>query len=274
MPSKMSSTQPPELSERGAATDPGAPSELSEIARRVAQITAQNNQLFRRLIEGEQRFRGLAKAVWKVQEEERRRLARELHDGIGQTLTALINQLQRVRQRGAGELDGGLAEALDIAGLALQDVRELSRLLRPPVLDDLGLRAGLTWLARTLREHTGLQTAIDWQEEGDERLDPDLETLVFRIVQEGLNNVVKHSGQREARLVVRRAGSRLEIEITDQGRGFDPAQVLSPAGGATGLGLRGIRDRIDLFGGRLELDAAPERGCRLRVFIPMSETRR
>jgi two-component system NarL family sensor kinase len=248
--------------------DDGKPA-LERIAERVEQIGASNERLLERMVEGERRFRGLAKSVWKVQEEERRRLARELHDGIGQTLTALINQLRRVKQ---DDSNGSLEAAIEVAELALKDVRELSRLLRPPVLDDLGLRAAVTWLARTLREHSGLLTTIDWQAGEGDRLDPELETLIFRIAQEGLNNVVKHSGQLHARLGVRRHAGSLEFEIADEGRGFDVAQTLGPADGATGLGLRGIRDRIELFGGRLAIESAPGRGSRLRVVVPLVET--
>jgi two-component system sensor histidine kinase UhpB len=249
--------------------DNGTAPALEQIAERVEQISARNERLLERMIEGEKRFRGLAKSVWKVQEEERRRLARELHDGIGQTLTALINQLRRVPSGGAA--NGGLDAAIEVAELALRDVRELSRLLRPPVLDDLGLRAGIAWLARTLREHSELQTSIDWQADEGERLDPELETLIFRIAQEGLNNVVKHSGQREARVTARRRAESFEFEIADDGRGFDVARVLGPAGDATGLGLRGIRDRIELFGGRLAIESTPDRGSRLRVVVPLPE---
>jgi len=245
---------------------------LEQIAERVEQISARNERLLERMIEGEKRFRGLAKSVWKVQEEERRRLARELHDGIGQTLTALINQLRRLGPGGAA--NGGLAAAIEVAELALRDVRELSRLLRPPVLDDLGLRAGIAWLARTLREHSDLQTTIDWQADEDERLDPELETLIFRIAQEGLNNVVRHSGQHEARLSARRHAGSFEFDIADDGGGFDVARVMGPAGDATGLGLRGMRDRIELFGGRLAIESAPGRGSRLRVFVPLPGARK
>jgi two-component system, NarL family, sensor kinase len=272
LPGKTPPNPPPEHdAQRRAAA--GAPATeaggLNEIVRRITQIAAQNEQLFRRLVEGEQRFRGLAKAVWKVQEEERRRLARELHDGIGQTLTALINQLQRQHQRSDPATGSALADSIAIAGQALEDVRELSRLLRPPVLDDLGLRAALSWLARILRQHAGLQTRIEWDAPDEERFDPEVETLVFRIVQEGLNNIVKHSGVSDATIAVRRDAERLEIDIADQGRGFDPRQALCAANGATGLGLRGIRDRIELFGGKLELRAAPGSGSRLHVSIPL-----
>ncbi len=252
-------------------TETGDSPALERIAERVEQISARNERLLERMLEGEKRFRGLAKAVWKVQEEERRRLARELHDGIGQSLTALINQLRRM-PAGEDTIDD-LEAAIQVAELALTDVRELSRLLRPPVLDDLGLQAGLTWLARMLREQSGLTTSIEWQAGADERLDPDLETLIFRIAQEGLNNVLKHSGQLEARLTVRRHGGNLEFTIADTGRGFDVARLLSPADGATGLGLRGMRDRIELFGGQFAVESAPGCGSRLRVVVPLAGTR-
>lgn len=251
--------------------DSGQVPALERIAERVEQISERNERLFNRMVEGEKRFRGLAKSVWKVQEEERRRLARELHDGIGQTLTALINQLRRLPT--GGPANGGLEAAIEVAELALRDVREMSRLLRPPVLDDLGLRAGIAWLARTLREHSELQTAIEWQAEEDERLDPELETLIFRIAQEALNNVIKHSGQREARLTARRHAGSFELEIADDGRGFDVASVLGPAGDATGVGLRGIRDRVELFGGRLAIESTPGKGSRMRVIVPVVEAR-
>lgn len=243
---------------------------LEEIAERVRQISARNDLLLARMIDGEQHFRGLAKSVWRVQEEERRRLARELHDGVGQTLTALINQLRRVRPGDGG--NGALQAAIEIAELALGDVREMSRLLRPAVLDDLGLRAGLTWLARTLHEHCGLDATLDWAAGADERLDPELETLIFRIAQEGLNNVIKHSGQHAAQIAVRRHAESLEFEIADGGRGFDALRALAPAQSAAGLGLRGMRDRVELFGGRFAIESAPGRGSRLRVVVPLAES--
>lgn len=245
-----------------------------DILRRLASVSAQNERLLQRLADSEQRFRGLAKAVWKVQEEERGRLARELHDGIGQTVTALINQLRRMQKRTpAPETAPDLAEAVRIAELALADLREMSRLLRPPVLDDLGLRAGLSWLTRTVHEHTGVETEIDWQADLEERFDPELETLVFRIVQEALNNIVKHSGERRAQLAVSRGSGGLAVEITDAGRGFDPVQALAADDKAPGFGLRGIRDRVELFGGHLALETAPGRGCRLRAILPAAEAR-
>jgi two-component system, NarL family, sensor kinase len=247
--------------------DAGSVASIDEIAMRLEQIRARSDRLVEQLFEGERRFRSLAKAVWMVQEEERRRLARELHDGIGQTLTALVNQLRRPGR--PGEAGSDAEDPVHIAELALRDVRELSRLLRPPVLDDLGLKAGLAWLVRTLRERGGLAVSFDWRGPED-RLDPEHETLVFRIAQEALNNAAKHAGRGEARLAVQRHPDRIELEIADDGRGFDVAQALSPEGGAAGLGLRGIRDRVEMFSGRFSIESAPGRGSRLRVVVPLA----
>jgi len=251
---------------------------MHDIVDRVRDITHANERLFARLIEGERRFRGLAKAVWRVQEEEQRRIARELHDGIGQTLTALTHQLERLREKLAPalstELAAGLADSVEMARLALNESRELSRLLRPPVLDDLGLAAALSWLARTLEQRTGLmvELALEALERGDERLDPDLETLVFRLVQEALTNVLKHSGVERAEVALRRTGESLELRVSDAGRGFDPAAVLAGgAMGASGSGLRGMRDRVELFGGRLEIAATPGGGTRLTAAMPLRD---
>jgi two-component system sensor histidine kinase UhpB len=254
-------------------TRPGPPEAegppgLEHIAARLAEINARNERLMAQMVDGERRFRTLAKAVWKVQEEERRRLARELHDGIGQTLTALVNRLRRQPRRDDA---GGDADPLEIAELALRDVRELSRLLRPPVLDDLGLKAAMHWLARTMRAQAGLAVSVEWQgEEG--RLDAEVETLVFRVAQEALTNVIKHAGVNAARIAVRRLPDDFELAIADDGRGFDVDLVLAPGGGAAGLGLRGIRDRVELFGGQFAIESSAGRGSALRIVVPLAGT--
>ena len=252
----------------GTAGDVSADERLAGVARRVREITRENERLFGELVAGERRFRGLAKAVWKVQEEERRRLARELHDGIGQTLTALKNQLEWLERRApADESREGLATAVKLSARALEETRELSRLLRPAVLDDLGLQPALRWLARTLRQQTGLEVALEL-EANDGALDPDLETLVFRVTQEALNNVVKHAGVAAAEVRLRRRGDRLRLRIADRGDGFDPHSVLGPATGSSGVGLRGIRDRSELFGGKMRVESRPGEGTVVEVDLP------
>jgi two-component system NarL family sensor kinase len=246
---------------------------MHDIVDRVRDITLANERLFSRLLDGERRFRGLAKAVWRVQEEERRRLARELHDGLGQTLTALTHQLERLGEKLDGtvppELSARLADSVEMARLALNESRELSRLLRPPVLDDLGLVAALSWLARTLEQRTDLKVELTL-DPLVERVDPDLKTLVFRLVQEALTNVLRHAGVDRAQVEVWRSGESLVLRVADAGRGFEPQEFLGE-GATTGSGLRGMRDRLELFGGRLAIASGHGQGTVLSAAVPLAE---
>jgi two-component system sensor histidine kinase UhpB len=248
------------------------PEAIQSIAARVNELTKANERLFHELITAERRFRSVSRSVWRVQEEERRRLARELHDGIGQTLTALKNQLEVTRRqngRSAEATEGRIDEALTMAAQALEDTRELSRLLRPAVLDDLGLAPAISWLARTVRERFSLEVALNVTGL-DDRMDSEIETLAFRIVQEALTNVAKHSGAASARVEVNRTALHLYLRIADEGRGFDPRLDLDAGHQDGGVGLRGMRDRAELFGGTLSIDSTPGRGTRIEVRVPLS----
>lgn len=242
---------------------------LADIAAQVERISTENERLFRRLLDGERRFRGLARSVWQVQEEERRRLARELHDSIGQTLVGLIHQVERLAGRVTGEESRGLAADVEaLARQALDETRELSRLLRPPVLDDLGLEPALGWLARTLGERTGLETALDCSL-SPEPLDPELETLVFRVVQEAMSNAIRHAPGARVTVWVKQGRASLEVEVRDDGPGFEADAMMAAGGPATSAGLRGMRDRVALFGGRLDIRSAPGEGTAVHIELPL-----
>jgi signal transduction histidine kinase len=245
---------------------------IQSIAARLQELTKENERLFRELIGAERRFRSLSRSVWRVQEDERRRLARELHDGIGQTLTALKNQLEGTRRldgRSRETTDEGIGAALDMAAQALHDTRELSRLLRPAVLDDLGLSPALTWLARTVGERFAIE--VDLQLRGlEERFDSEVETLAFRVVQEALTNVAKHSGASQAQVEIERSAGHLRIRVSDPGRGFDPLSAMDATRSDAGVGLRGMRDRAELFGGTARIDSGAGRGTRIEVLVPLS----
>lgn len=255
-----------------ATTTPEDPEAFrAAILQQLHELTTDHQRLLQAVSRSERRFRQLAKSVWHVQEEERRRLARELHDGLGQTLTALTNQLQRLhddaRDRGNLGFERRLADTLAITRGALDDTRELSRLLRPTLLDDLGLDAALAWLARWLSERS--EVAITLESGLDEqRLHADIETLVFRITQEALTNVIRHSGARHARIVIRPSPLLLTLCIDDDGHGFDPAP-LSDTERSNGGGLRGLRDRAELFGGRVEIRSQPDQGCSVLLSLPL-----
>ena len=250
------------------------PDPLQAIAQDVARITAENARLLDRLGQGEKRFRLISQGILRIQEAERGRISRELHDGVGQSLTALkmeLEMLERSASLDQGALRSRLAELTRIADRSLQDVRQLSRLLRPQMLDELGLVPTLRWLARTVQEGTGL--AVHLSIEGlEERVHPDLETIVYRLVQEALTNVAKHAQAASAHVRLRCGGGRLLLSVRDEGRGFDPRQALE-ADAARGGGLRGMRDRVDLFGGRFELRSAAGSGTSVEVELPLDGDR-
>jgi two-component system sensor histidine kinase UhpB len=250
------------------------PDPLQAIAQDVARITAENARLLDRLAHGEKRFRLISQGILRIQEAERGRISRELHDGVGQSLTALkieLEMLENAASLDQGALRSRLAELTRIADRSLQDVRQLSRLLRPQMLDELGLVPTLRWLARTVQEGTGL--GVDLSIEGmEERVHPDLETIVYRLVQEALTNVAKHAQARSAHVRLRCDGGRLLLSVRDEGRGFDPRQALG-ADAARGGGLRGMRDRVDLFGGRFELRSAAGSGTSVEVELPLEGDR-
>lgn len=261
--------------------DPAPPEAVPEgidPIERLRGIHRENERLFERLVEGEQRFRSLARSVWEVQEEERRRVAHELHDGLGQTLTALKIRLERLGARAeiAPALAGELTTSVDLAARALDEARRLAHLLRPQVLDDLGLYPALRWLSRTLGEWTGFEVGLDLAgagEAGDggDRLDPELETLAFRVVQEGLTNAMKHSGVGGAEVRVARAPGVLRLEVSDRGAGFEVDESLAGDQSSAGFGLRGMRERVELAGGRFELSSRRAEGTCLGVTLPVAD---
>ena len=232
----------------------------------LAAMRERYERLLQRLEANEREFRRLGRSVWRVQEDERRRLARELHDGLGQNLTALKHRLGQIGSElapGHAELRDKLDTALALCSGALEDTRNLSRLLRPPILDDLGLEPALKWLARSLEESAGVAVVVEI--ETLPALDGELQTLLFRVAQEAFNNAAKHADAHSLllRLVIRDGG--LQLQVIDDGRGFDPDLALR----AGGSGLGSIRERLRLYGGQLELRSSPGHGARLRATVPL-----
>jgi two-component system NarL family sensor kinase len=241
-----------------------------EISEQVARITAENARLLERLVETERRFHGISRGVLRVQEEERGRISRELHDGIGQSLTALKIQLELLeREAGAAQpaLAARVAAVRELAESSLAEVREMARLLRPQMLDDLGLAPTLRWLARTVEERTGVAVALECHG-GEARVDPEAETLVFRLVQEALTNVVKHAEVASARVALEIRPGSILVRVEDRGSGFDAAGVLAGSDEERGFGVRAMRDRVQSFHGRFRLDSSPE-GTLIEAEIPL-----
>lgn len=224
-------------------------------------------QLLARLEANEREFRRLGRSVLRVQEEERRRLARDLHDGVGQNLTALKHRLAQLAEAVAPEATGlraALDEAVALCADTLEDTRALSRLLRPAILDDLGLEPALRWLARSVGEAAGITVAVEI--EPLPALDGEWQTLLFRATQEALNNIAKHAQAHSVLVRLVERDGALQLQVVDDGRGFDPAAL--QAGHGSGLG--GLRERLQLFDGRLEVRSAPGHGTRLRAIVPLA----
>jgi len=237
----------------------------------LARLREQQERLFAQLHAGEQHFKQLARSVWRVQEDERRRLARELHDGIGQQLTALRHRLDALARSvdGAGDASNPLYQALEICDSAIQETRALSRLLRPQVLDDLGLEAALNWLARHSAESGGYDVEVDVGALPSP-MDGDLSTLIFRVAQEALTNVLKHA--RAKHVVIRLAERRdqgLQLLIVDDGEGCDVDAAFAKASDGRSTGLASMRERVRLFGGRFTVVSRPGEGMQLRVLVPL-----
>ncbi|ALN64155.1 histidine kinase-, DNA gyrase B-, and HSP90-like ATPase family protein [Lysobacter antibioticus] len=227
------------------------------------RIRDQYRSLLQRLEANEREFRRLGRSVWRVQEDERRRLARELHDGIGQNLTALKHRLVQLADGLSEEQRTRLEAAIALCADTLEDTRELSRLLRPPILDDLGLEPALRWLARSQSEASGMDVAIEI--EALPALDGDLQTLLFRVAQEAINNAAKHAQARSVLLRLVARGGLLQLQVVDDGCGYDPDAVAASGG----CGLGGMRERLRLYDGKLEIHSVPGEGTRLRAVLPL-----
>jgi PAS domain S-box-containing protein len=247
---------------------------LKGLADQAAQAIA-NAQLFKEVQAGRERLQALSHQLVEAEESERRRIARELHDEIGQTLTLVKINLQTMqRLSDAPALAAHLEESISTVERALQQVRTLSLDLRPSLLDDLGLVPALRWYVDRQAQQAGLsmEFAADPLEQ---RLPPDLEITCFRLVQEALTNVVRHAQAQRVSVELRRRDGELQLVICDDGVGFDVQDALQRAVRGASLGLLGMQERILSVGGQIEFESAPTRGTEIRAhFLPTSLSNR
>lgn len=208
-----------------------------------------------------------------AQEDERRSISRELHDEVGQVLSAIKVELLMAAR--SIEAQGGTSRVLDdlqtMTDGALATVRDIAQLLRPALLDDLGLGAAIDWLLRGVERRNRLSVALT-QRGTVERLSPEIEIAAFRIAQEALCNVERHSGATRCVVTLDYRPDALAMSITDNGRGFDPAAG-QPTDTRRGLGLVGIRERVAACSGSIAIDSTPDRGTTLRIDLPVAARR-
>jgi len=206
----------------------------------------------------------------EAQEDERRRIARELHDQIGQVLTAVKMNLHTVQQVSqASEASGYIKDNIEAVDEALRLVRDLSVDLRPPVLDDFGLATALRWYVDRYAKRTGLEVEVVADVPDHERFSRDLETACFRIAQEALTNVVRHSGAKTVVLQLVKDGNVLLLSVKDDGVGFDLESLRKRAPRAATLGLISMQERAHFAGGTIEIDSAISKGTEVRFRLTL-----
>jgi signal transduction histidine kinase len=230
---------------------------LENRLRRQRELEAQHSRDLQRL----------SARLVRAQEEERRTIARELHDEVGQVLTAVRVELTLLQNRLDGASSRPLEDALEVTESALQSVRDLSHLLHPALLDDLGLAAAVDWYLQSYGKRHEVRVALN-QDGMTERVDPQIEIAAYRIVQEALTNAARHAGARACTVTLRRLPALLSVVVEDDGCGFD-AEGAARTGARAGLGLVGIRERAAELGGTVRIESAPGAGTRLQADLPL-----
>jgi len=239
------------------------------LERRVEKRTAELKTLYAQLAERDEARSRLLRQVITAQEDERKRLARELHDETCQTISALNMRLETAVARLPPDVDNtSLLEARSLAVRTLDELHRLIYNLRPSVLDDLGLWSAIRWYAERQLQPRGVVVHCEFSEV-DRRLTPLMETALFRAAQEAISNIAKHANAEQALIQCGIQGDVLTIEIEDDGIGFEPSAVTRPKDEGHGWGLLGITERVEALGGTVAIDTAPGQGARLVISVPV-----
>jgi two-component system NarL family sensor kinase len=235
----------------------------AELERRVQERTAE-------LSTANQNLRELSGRLQQLRDEERRRLARELHDSVGQMLAALSMNIARVRSQ-ANKLDPAAAQAVvENAGIVDQiskEIRTISHLLHPPLLDVAGLASAVRWYVDGFSERSKIKVDVEIPLEVD-RLSKDMELTIFRLIQECLTNIHRHSGSQTATIAIREEEHTVVVEVKDAGKGISPEKLLELSSNRTGVGFRGMRERLRQFGGDLDIQSN-RKGTSVRATLPL-----
>ncbi len=240
---------------------------LTATGTQAAEIVS-NAWLRARLVEKEAARRALLESLVRTQEAERSRLARELHDGAGQTLTTLLVRLKALERQASGSQQADLARLQELVADSIEQVRDLSYQLRPATLEEFGLARALDHLVNETVRQAGLEVVT--QLHIRRSLPGEVETALYRIAQEGLANILKHAHAWKVEVELLETPFGVALRIEDNGRGFDPSTVAQRAD-RPHLGLIGMQERVELLGGSLTVEAAPGAGTSVQVRIPILE---
>lgn len=237
----------------------------AQVAERTASLECAN----RDLLETQRRLQDLSARLISAQEQERRHIARELHDETGQALTAIRLHVADLQRGGdPGEL---LPECLRVVDRAIGQIRGMALNLRPTMLDDLGLVDALEWALDQQGTAAGWRVRFEADALDQVPLPADVQTACFRIAQEAMTNAARHARARSMRMALRLRGDELELRVSDDGQGFDLAHYRTPQERRKHFGLVSMSERAALVGGRLEIDTAPGAGTRVRAVLPLRQ---
>jgi two-component system, NarL family, sensor histidine kinase UhpB len=250
--------------------DPAEPSSHqlpdTDPVEEIDKLSRSFNRLLRRIEEERRRSGTLA---MRAQEEERRRLARDLHDEVNQALTAILLRLEALAQDSPDVNIAEVSELKRLVNQAMEELLNLARQLRPTALDDHGLTPAIETQLKRFSARTGVEVSLDTEGEADE-LPEDVQTAVYRILQEALANVSRHAGATAVSVEINADDDRLELRVRDDGAGFDPAALARRSNGdgpGAGLGLSGMAERARLAGGELDVRSAPGGGTTVTLRI-------
>jgi PAS domain S-box-containing protein len=244
--------------------------------KRTEEALQKSELHYRKLFLEEQRIQGelrrLSREILRVQEAERARISREIHDEIGQTLTAIGLNLRTLKSNGKpSEIKRKVQSVQNLLEKASDFIHVFSHQIHPSMLEDLGLIPALRSFIRDFEKNTSMR--IQLKASGSPgRADIDQKAGLYRIVQESLTNVLKHSGTQKATVSIRKSPHAITLEIVDEGKGFDPTNVSDTPEKRQGLGVLGMRERARLIGGKFKILSQPGKGTRVRVHLPLGGT--
>ena len=230
----------------------------------IVRLDRQTRARYVELARSQHALQQLSARLVDAQEAERRAISRELHDEVGQALGALLVDIGRLSTTLSGdhpETRTQLDNLKSVAERTFQTVRNIALLLRPSMLDDLGLAAALEWQGREVSRRSEIEVSVE-SESVPEDLPDEYKIYIYRLVQEALNNAVRHSGARNAKVVVERLARSIVVRVTDDGRGFDPAR-------SRGMGILGMEERVKRLGGTLRVESQPGKGATVTAELPI-----
>jgi signal transduction histidine kinase len=233
--------------------------------RRTLRLEVELQKRYEEGVRAQQELKELSARLLSAQEEERRAISRELHDEVGQSLSALLMEAGNaaaVVPAVSAEIRRHVESIKKLAEASVNVIRNMTLLLRPSMLDDFGLVPALEWQAREVSKRTGLRVHVTAEESAGE-LPDELKTCIYRVVQEALHNCARHAQARSVKVVVRQESRKIVLSVEDDGHGFDARRV-------RGLGLVGMEERVNHLGGAFEIESQPGSGTRVAVELPIA----